>query len=163
MKKTQPSFLFLKKIFFSIFTLVFLFIIITFLGWILDNFGTLKESFKKTDLSGNDIINCSLSLSTSVRVEDWAEKKIIAEANKMENPSNVTITWILWENPKIKWDMWDEVEVTKISTSDSILLLERAGENIHTWTFFPKSWILIVSKAYDLMVPYGSQVIWSCK
>ncbi len=148
------------KMMFGIIMAIIILTIINIFNW---KQNTITEKFEKTDLSWRDIINCTLDLASSVSVESLAMDRIVAEITKMKTPSEVTITWILWDRPKIKWDKWEEVEVTKISTPDTILFLEKAGSNIHTWAFFPETWILIVSKTYNLITPYGAQVIWFCK
>ncbi len=150
---------FSSKIFFYISSLIVFFT----LSWCEQSKETSITRDKIVNENKSMIVNCELSLSSTIFSDHKSEyKKIQSESNIEKSPLKITLIDLDTDQPKMKWNNWEST-LKKIDNWDFFYLVEKTAiGNINIFTFFPKENILFLSKAYNLWWPFWLQMAWFC-
>lgn len=110
----------------------------------------------------NDYASCKLKLNTTIY--ENIDNKDILEATSwiQDNSLNINFYNLNNDNPYMESNWW-KTNLTKIDNWNYIYLIEETWFwNIVIYTLFKDKWILIMSKQYDLMWAFWTQMIWFC-
>ncbi len=125
-----------------------------------ENNNLISLESENTEIISN-IVTCKLVISTNVSLKN---DKLVAESNIDKNPLELIFSWLDKDKVMMRWNS-GEVELEKIDVSGNQIYLfeETWAWNIVIYTLFRDTWILIMSKQYNLVWAFGLQMIWNCK
>jgi hypothetical protein len=107
----------------------------------------------------NNVV-CSLKISSTASFDD---EKLQAESSVDKNPTTLTFADLNTESPFIIGNYGDRQTLVKIDNGSTLYLLEETPfGNLNVFTLFRDSNVMILSKQYSLVGPFGLLMIGDC-
>lgn len=145
--------------------IIILALALTLLGGCTNTFSSkktvsLNENWKESTAPYSDSVVCTLQASATA---DFEKDHISMASNIDEKPMTLTFVDIDSDSPSMVGNLGDKEPLLKIDNGKRVYFVEKTGfGNINIFTLFRDKNIMIMSKQYELVEPFGLLMMGDC-